>query len=76
MLTISNQFSVAKTFLKFEDASRMKPSPHYERVPDVTEELVQFMVLTRDGAGYLVDRCSERRESAKALSRRDNLRNT
>lgn len=76
MLTISNQSSVAKTLLEFDDAGRMKPSPHCERVPDVTEELVKFMVLARDCTDYLVDRCSERRESAQALSRRDNLRST
>jgi len=52
----------------------MKPSPYYERVVDVMEELVKFTLLTRDCAGYLVDRYSERREGAQALSRRVNLR--
>lgn len=41
---------------------------------DVKEELVKFMLLTRDCADYLVDRYSERRESAEAWSRRDSLR--
>ena len=38
------------------------------------EELVKFTLLTRDCAGYLVDRYSERRESVEALSKRVNLR--
>jgi len=70
MITIPNQSSVAKAFLEFEDGGRMKPSSYYERVVDVMEELVKFTLLTRDCAGYLVDRYSERRESAEALSRR------
>lgn len=74
MLTIPNQSSVAKAFLEFDDAGRMKPSPYYERVVDVLEELVKFTWLTRDSAGYLVDRYSERRESAEALSQRVNQR--
>ena len=74
MITIPNQSSVAKAFLEFDDDGRMKPSPYYERVVDVMEELVKFTLLTRDCAGYLVDRYSERRESAEALSKRVNLR--
>lgn len=74
MLTIPNQSSVAKAFAEFEENGRMKPSPYYERVVDVMEELVKFTLLTRDCADYLVDRYSERRESAEALSKRVNLR--
>ena len=74
MLTIPNQSSVAKAFAEFDEDGRMKPSPYYERVVDVMEELVKFTLLTRDCAGYLVDRYSERRESAEALSKRVNLR--
>ncbi len=58
----------------FGEDGRMKPSPYYERVVDVMEELVKFTLLTRDCAGYLVDRYSERRESAVALSTRVNQR--
>ncbi len=72
MITIPNQSSVAKAFQEFDEAGRMKPSPFYERVVDVMEELVKFTLLTRDVAPYLVDRYSERRESAEALSRRVN----
>ena len=74
MLTIPNQSSVAKAFAEFAEDGRMKPSPYYERVVDVMEELVKFTLLTRDCAGYLVDRYSERRETAESLSRRVNLR--
>lgn len=74
MLTIPNQSSMAKAFTEFDEAGRMKPSPYYERVVDVMEELVKFTLLTRDCADYLVDRYSERRESAEALSKRVNLR--
>ena len=74
MLTIPNQSSVAKAFLEFDEAGRMKPSAYYERVVDVMEELVKFTLLTRDVSPYLVDRYSERRESAEALSARVNQR--
>jgi len=74
MLTIPNQSSVAKAFLEFDEAGRMRPSAYYDRVVDVMEELVKFTLLTRDAAGYLVDRYSERKESAEALSARVNQR--
>jgi len=74
MITIPNQSSVAKAFLEFDEHDRMKPSSYYERVVDVMEELVKFTLLTRDLSSYLVDRYSERRESAEALSKRVNQR--
>ena len=74
MITIPNQSSVAKAFAEFDEAGRMKPSAYYERVVDVMEELVKFTLLTRDVAPYLVDRYSERRESADQLSQRVNQR--
>ncbi|MDI1239054.1 MAG: arsenical resistance protein ArsH [Polaromonas sp.] len=74
MLTIPNQSSVAKAFLEFDEAGRMKPSAYYDRVVDVMEELVKFTLLTRDMSPYLVDRYSERKESAEALSKRVNQR--
>ena len=72
MLTIPNQSSVAKAFMEFDEAGRMKPSAYYDRVVDVMEELVKFTLLTRDVSPYLVDRYSERKESAEALSLRMN----
>ena len=72
MLTIPNQSSVAKAFLEFEEDGRMKPSAYYDRVVDVMEELVKFTLLTRDVSPYLVDRYSERKESAAELSKRVN----
>ncbi|WP_371132586.1 arsenical resistance protein ArsH [Polaromonas sp.] len=74
MLTIPNQSSVAKAFLEFDEAGRMKPSAYYDRVVDVMEELVKFTLLTRDMSAWLTDRYSERRESSEALSKRVNQR--
>ena len=72
MLTVPNQSSVAKAFLEFDEHDRMKPSSYHDRVVDVLEELVKFTLLTRDVTPYLVDRYSERKESAQALMARVN----
>ncbi|GFZ83538.1 arsenical resistance protein ArsH [Pseudohongiella nitratireducens] len=74
MFTIPNQSSVAKAFLEFEDNGRMKPSPYYNRIVDVVEELFKFTLLLRQHKDYLVDRYSERVESAEQLSQRVNQR--
>lgn len=74
MFTIPNQSSIAKAFLEFDYNNRMKPSAYCDRVVDVLEELFKFTLLTRDVAPYLVDRYSERKESAEALSKRVNQR--
>ena len=74
MITIPNQSSVAKAFMEFDDAGRMKPSAYYDRVVDVMEELMKFTLLTRDIAPYLVNRYSERKETAAELSQRVNQR--
>lgn len=71
-LTIPNQSSVPKAFQQFGEDDRMKPSPFYDRMVDVMEELVKFTLLTRDVAPYLVDRYSERKESGEALIARVN----
>lgn len=73
MITIPNQASVAKAFLEFDADGRMKPSAYYDRLVDVMEELVKFTLLTRDVASILVDRYSERKETAEELSKRVNL---
>lgn len=70
MVTIPNQSSVAKAFQEFDEAGRMKPSAYYDRVVDVMEELMKFTLLTRGVSDYLVDRYSERKESAEALMQR------
>ena len=72
MVTIPNQSSVPKAFLEFDDAGRMKPSPLYQRIVDVCEELVKFTHLTRGRSVYLTDRYSERVESIEAVSNRVN----
>ncbi|WP_171907265.1 arsenical resistance protein ArsH [Burkholderia plantarii] len=74
MLTIPNQSSVAKAFMEFDERDRMRPSAYFDRVVDVMEELVKFTFLTRDIGAYLLDRYSERKESAEALSKRVNQR--
>ncbi|MCU0881768.1 MAG: arsenical resistance protein ArsH [Hyphomonadaceae bacterium] len=70
LITIPNQSSVAKAWAEFDGEGRMKPSAYHDRIVDVMEELVKFTLLTRDRAGYLVDRYSERKESAAALTAR------
>lgn len=72
MITIPNQSSVAKAWQEFDDEGRMKPSSYYDRIVDVMEELMKFTLLTRSNSDYLVDRYSERKESAEALSARVN----
>ena len=74
MFTIPNQSSVPKAYMEFDDAGRMKPSPFYDRVVDVMEELVKFTLLLRDRKAFLVDRYSERKESAEQLMARVNQR--
>jgi NAD(P)H-dependent FMN reductase len=47
MITIPNQASVAKAHEQFDEAGRMRPSPDYDRLVDVMEELLKFTYLTR-----------------------------
>ncbi len=74
MVTIPNQSSVPKAYMEFDEAGRMKPSAYYDRVVDVMEELVKFTVLLRDRQVELVDRYSERKETAEQLMARVNQR--
>lgn len=70
MVAIPNQSSVAKAWQEFDEHGRMKPSPFYDRVVDVMEELVKFTLMVRGRSDYLVSRYSERKGDAaqRALS--------
>ena len=70
LLTIPNQSSVPKAYLEFDGKGRMKPSPFYDRMVDVMEELVKFTHLTRGQGDYLLDRYSERKGDKDALAKR------
>lgn len=74
LITIPNQSSVPKAYLEFDDHDRMKPSPYYNRIVDVMEELMKFTELTRGRSDYLVDRYSERVETTAEVSARVNQR--
>jgi len=69
MVTIPNQSSVAKAYQEFDEQGRMKPSPYYERVVDVMEELYKFTLLVRDRSDYLTSRYSERRAEGIKVDR-------
>ncbi len=73
MFTIPNQSSVAKAFQEFDQDDRMKPSPYYERIVDVMEELVRFTVLMRPHAATLTDRYSERKVAGRAIEAASDL---
>jgi arsenical resistance protein ArsH len=60
MFTIPNQSSVPKAFEEFDQDGRMRPSPYYDRVVDVMEELFKFTLLMRERVEYLTSRYSER----------------
>lgn len=62
MFTIPNQSSVAKAYMEFDEAGRMRPSSYYDRIVDVAEELTRFTVLLRGHSDQLVDRYSERKD--------------
>ena len=70
MLTIPNQSSTPKAWKEFDDNGGMKPSGNYNRIVDVMEELVKFTLITRDIKQNLVDRYSERVETAEELMER------
>ncbi|QDI76506.1 MULTISPECIES: arsenical resistance protein ArsH [Leisingera] len=70
MVTIPNQSSIPKAWLEFEEGERLPDGPFYRRLVDVMEELVKFTWLVRGRKDYLVDRYSERVESAEDVHKR------
>ena len=66
MITIPNQSSVAKAHEQFDEAGGMRPSPYYDRLVDVMEELLKFAYLTRGVSDYLTSRYSERKQTEDA----------
>ncbi|MEL6679381.1 MAG: arsenical resistance protein ArsH [Pseudomonadota bacterium] len=74
LLTIPNQSSVPKAWQEFDGDGRMRPSPLYNRIVDVMEELMKFTLLTRASTAYFLDRYSERVESAAEVSKRVNTK--
>ena len=52
----------------------MRPSPYYDRLVDVMEELMKFTYLTRGVSDYLTDRYSERKEEAERQAARAGLK--
>jgi len=69
LITIPNQSSVPMAWKEFE-GGRMKPSPLYNRIVDVMEELVRFTVMTRHRSTMLTDRYSERVETLEDVHKR------
>ncbi|QUJ78024.1 arsenical resistance protein ArsH [Sulfitobacter albidus] len=74
MITIPNQSSIPKAWLEFDSEGRLPEGPFYNRIVDVMEELVKFTWLTRGRSDYLVDRYSERVESAEDVHKRVSLK--
>lgn len=74
MVTIPNQSSIPKAWLEFDSDGRLPDGPFYRRIVDVMEELVKFTFLVRGRKDYLVDRYSERVESAEEVHKRVSLK--
>ena len=69
IVTFPNQASIARGVAEFDEAGRMRPSPCYNRIVDMMEELMKFTLLLRDRSAYLTDRYSERVESAEEIAK-------
>jgi len=74
MITIPNKASVAKAHEQFDQAGRMRPSPYYNRLVDVMEELLKFAYLTRGVSDYLTSRYSERKQDAEKFATQAGLK--
>jgi arsenic resistance protein ArsH len=69
LITIPNQSSVPMAWKQFVDG-RMTPSPLYNRIVDVMEELARFTLMTRGRNAMLTDRYSERAETLEDVHKR------
>ncbi len=74
MVTIPNQSSIPKAWLEFDSAGRLPEGPFYARIVDVMEELTRFTWMVRGRADMLVDRYSERLETAEDVHKRVSLK--
>ncbi|MFG1427768.1 arsenical resistance protein ArsH [Roseixanthobacter glucoisosaccharinicivorans] len=63
MIAIPSQCSVAEAYNAFEDEGHMKPSPAYDDVVDLMEELVKFTLLTRSASASLTEHYSARKDA-------------
>jgi arsenic resistance protein ArsH len=71
---LSQLLEFARAYAQFDEAGRMRPSPYYDRLVDVMEELMKFTYLTRGVSDYLTDRYSERKEEAERQAARAGLK--
>ena len=74
MVTIPNQSSIPKAWLEFDGQGRLPEGSFYARIVDVMEELVKFTWMVRGRKDVLVDRYSERVESAEEVHKRVSLK--
>lgn len=65
MIIVPGQSSLADAPRGFDAAGRMRPSPSYDQMVDLMEELVKFTLLTRGLSNFLTDRYSERKRPPK-----------
>lgn len=70
MVTIPNQSSIPKAWLEFDGQGRLPEGSFYARLVDVMEELVKFTWMVRGRKDGLVDRYSERVETAEEVHKR------
>jgi arsenical resistance protein ArsH len=65
-----SQSILAKAHEQLDEAGRMRPSPYYDALADVMEELLKFTLLTRGVSDYLTNRYSERKVDAEKRAAR------
>lgn len=60
MFVTPAQYCITKVQDEFDENGRMKPSPHYDRLVDLAEELFKLTMLLRAQRAQLLDRYSLR----------------